>query len=225
MKPSFLTTTSLTIAALATAGTVMAAPTTYDPDYARSVEQYENQRDAYSRSQADYARRQNDYEIRRREYVRAQREYDRRYGYGAYERQYGVFRYENSDRGAYRASSYDNCRSSRDNRTAGGAVLGAIAGAVIGSNVAARGNRTEGAIVGGVVGGVAGGAIGRSTARCDSTGYYYSYSDTRPYESRYAGGRYQSDYYMSRRCRVAYDQDGRYLRVCPDRSGRYRVTD
>jgi hypothetical protein len=224
MKPSVFASTSLAVASLLSAAApAVAAPSNYDPDYARNAQDYENQRDAYARAQSDYAQNQADYARQRAEYEAAQRDYDARYGYGSYERRYGVFRYRGDvyDDRAYVSYS---CRNRRDSNTAGGALLGAILGGVVGRNVAARGNRTEGTVVGALVGGVAGGAIGRSTARCDDSGYYYSYNDTVPYSSRYYGGRYDSSYYVTRRCRIAYAGDGNYVRVCPDRYGRYRIT-
>ena len=115
--------------------------------------------------------------------------------------------------------------------------IGALAGAAIGSNVAARNARTEGAVLGAVVGGFAGSQIGKQSAqaKCDSAGYYYNYAETVPYrESRYArgqrNGQYDYSYYNRNRCRLAtapvddYGDDVRYVRVCPDRQGRYRIT-
>lgn len=64
-------------------------------------------------------------------------------------------------------STQQQCQTSRNNRTAGGAVVGGVIGALLGREVADRGVRGEGAGLGAVVGAVAGGAIGRSTARCD----------------------------------------------------------
>lgn len=228
MKPSIFATTALAVATLASAGGVVAAPSTYDPDYAASVDQYENQRDAYSQAQDNYAASQSDYARQRSDYEAARRDYDRQYGYGSYERRYGVYDYQQDNSGrAYdrpgRVYSDAGCRDRRSSNGVGGGLIGGIAGAVIGSNVAARGNRTEGAIVGGVVGGLAGNAIGRGTVHCDGTGSYYGYSDTRPYDQRYSRGRYASDYYSSRQCRLVYGGDNRYVTVCPDRSGRYRI--
>src|SRR6202008_3777037 len=54
------------------------------------------------------------------------------------------------------ANSYE-CERSRNNRTAGGAVVGGIIGALLGREVADRGVRGEGAGLGAVVGAVAGG--------------------------------------------------------------------
>ena len=228
MKPSIFATTALAVATLASAGTVMAAPSNYDPDYAASVDQYENQRDAYSQAQDNYATSQTDYARQRADYEVARRDYDRRYGYGSYERRYGAYDNRRDDNsGSYdrpgRAYADTGCRDRRSSNGVGGGLIGGIAGAVIGSNVAARHNRTGGAIIGGVVGGLAGNAIGRSTVHCDGSGSYYSYNNTRAYDQRYYRGRYQSDYYTSRQCRMAYDGDNRYVTVCPDRSGRYRV--
>ena len=225
MQPSKIVSTAvLAVAAMATAGTPVLAQS-----YADSVEDYENQRDAYYEAREDYAERRAAYEAQRREYERAQREYDRRYGYGAYARRYGAFEYR-----AYGASTYPgrggyDCERRQDNNTIAGALLGAIAGGVIGSNVAGRGNRSEGAVLGAVVGGVAGGAIGRNTANCDERGYYYTYNQTVPYrESRYyRSGRYDRNYYVRQRCRLAqveYRGEWRYARVCPDSMGRYRIT-
>ena len=114
-----------------------------------------------------------------------------------------------------------------------GGVIGALAGAALGSNVAANGRGTEGAVLGAVVGGVIGANVGKAAAkaRCDQAGYYYNYADTVPYrESRYArSGEYDYRYYSRQRCRLApapVDQSGdvRYVRVCPDGQGRYRIT-
>ncbi len=123
-----------------------------------------------------------------------------------------------------------------DGSVAGG-LIGALAGAAIGSNVASRNSRTEGAVLGAVAGGVIGASIGRNSAQCDGGGYYYSYNQTvryqepRDYRGR-SSGRYAYAHYQSQGCRLAVapaswggnDQE-RYVRVCPDTSGRYRFTD
>jgi hypothetical protein len=85
-----------------------------------------------------------------------------------------------------------------------------------------------------VVGGGVGAAVGHANDkyRCDSYGPYYSYNDTIPYrEARtYRSGRYDYAYYNRQRCRLVaapidrYGEDYRYVRVCPDRQGRYRIT-
>jgi hypothetical protein len=94
-------------------------------------------------------------------------------------------------------ATQQQCSTSRNNRTAGGAVIGGVVGALLGREVADRGVRGEGAALGAVVGAVAGGAIGRSTARCgqvDGSAYdpYYG----RPYANQgYSQGPYEEPYY------------------------------
>ena len=121
-----------------------------------------------------------------------------------------------------------------NNSTVAGGLIGALAGAVLGSNVAARNARTEGAVLGGLVGAGVGAAVGNANDRykCDSRGPYFSYDDTVPYRegrTRYSSA-YNSDYYSRQRCRLApapvdaYGRDMRYVRVCPDGDGRYRIT-
>jgi uncharacterized protein YcfJ len=98
------------------------------------------------------------------------------------------------------------CERSRDNRTAGGAVIGGIVGALLGREVADRGVRGEGAGLGAVVGAVAGGAIGRSTANCEDA----------------VQGRYDPDYGRPyARDDGYYRDDDRYR----DRDGYYRGDD
>lgn len=256
---------TLTLAAVMAAGSVVtpAAAQYVDPraerEYEQRVDDYNAQQDAYARRQSDYDQRRMDYadnradyERQKADYERARADYDRRYGYGAYERRYGVFVYRDTyadnryygrgdyrgyDRDYYRSYRNSPCERSRDNRTAGGALIGAIAGGALGSNLDDDGNRAEGTVLGAIVGGVIGANIGRSTARCDASGYYYSYDQTYPYReaSYYRGGRsgrYDYGWYTNRRCRLAVapayyrgSTEYRYVRVCPDRRGRYRITD
>jgi hypothetical protein len=131
-------------------------------------------------------------------------------------------------------SYYDQCRRDSNNRGIVGALLGAGIGATVGSQLAARGHRTDGSVLGGIVGAGVGASVGNSNDRyrCDNRGPYYSYSDTIAYrEDRgYRSGRYDYAYYNRMRCRLvaapvdSYGQDYRYVRVCPDRDGRYRIT-
>ena len=113
---------------------------------------------------------------------------------------------------AHVANEYQ-CQTSRNNRTAGGAVIGGILGAVLGSNVAANGHRGDGTALGAAVGAVAGGAIGRNTARCDQVpqGSYDPYTG-RPYQE---SGYYGDDRY-GRECRmgeiITRDRRGREYR-------------
>jgi len=128
-------------------------------------------------------------------------------------------------------ASYANVRCDNNSTVAAGAI-GALLGGILGSNVAARNARTEGTVLGAVVGGAIGAGVGRANDRyrCDQRGPYLTYSETLPYrESRsYRYGQYDTSYYTRQRCRLApapvdpYATDYRYVRVCPDETGRYR---
>ncbi len=134
------------------------------------------------------------------------------------------------------------CQQSRNNRTAGGAVIGGVLGALLGREVADRGVRGEGAALGAVVGAVAGGAVGRSTARCDSVPQgsyepYYGQSVQQYPDDRYyrdddlEGGYYEDDY--NRDCRMrdvtVRDRYGRAYRdeiyMCRGDDGVWRRAD
>ena len=104
-------------------------------------------------------------------------------------------------------------------------MIGALAGAALGSNVAARNAKPEGTVLGALVGAGVGAAVGNASAKCDTRGNYWTYEQTQPY--RYGDGRYAD---ASERCRLApapTEYNGRvetrYVRVCPDADGRYRV--
>lgn len=223
-------------------------------EYQRQRGAYEQQQDAYRGRQEAYVDQRQAYEAKRAQYLRDQAAYDRRYGRGAYERRYGVWRWEPdyaaNDAGYYGRDvsstgygyndRYRNspCEQRRGNNTAAGLIIGALAGAAIGSNVAATDVQTEGAVLGAVIGGGIGAGIGRDTARCDSRGYYYSRGETIPYrEARWyrdrgeRSGQYGYNQYARRGCRLASAPteyggrvEYRYVRVCPDRQGRYRIT-
>jgi hypothetical protein len=225
------------------------AQNAYQPtqQYQRDMQTYQEQRADYADRQADYANKQQDYrearaayERRRDAYIRAQIDYDRRYGRGSYVRVYGPAPVwsETTWRSASNYGSntayIEPCRRTNNSAVTAG-VVGALIGAALGSNVAANGRGTEGAVLGGVVGGGIGAAVGHAhdVAKCDNSGLYYSYNDTIAYrESSYDrmrnSGRYSYNYYATQRCRLApapyADDTYRYVRVCPDRSGRYRVT-
>ena len=77
--------------------------------------------------------------------------------------------------------------------------------------------------------------VGRANGnyKCDTTGPYYSYDQTVPYReaSTYRGrnsGRYNYSYYERQGCRLApapvAEEEYRYVRVCPDANGAYRIT-
>lgn len=198
-------------------------------------------------SRRDYRAARRDYERRLAEWERARVIYDRRYGYGAYARIYARptwdqaywTRYEPPPYAGYygRPASATTvpCSTGRSSSsTVTGGLIGALAGAVLGSQIAGRGDRTEGAVLGGVAGAVVGGAVGNANAKykCDSRGPYFSYDDTVEYREgrqRYASA-YDYGYYTRQRCRLAaapvdaYGRDVRYVRVCPDSEGRYRIT-
>ncbi len=203
----------------------------------------------YSAARADYERRRADWDRARTDYDRryGYGSYERRYGpapvwddarYGAYSSgAYGSSGAYNA--GAYGANTaysantaYNGATTVRcnNNSTVTAGVIGAIAGAVLGSNVAARNARTEGAVLGAVVGGGVGAAVGRANDKykCDTRGPYFTREDTVPYREAARSERF--DYYTGRRCRLApapvdtAGQDYRYVRVCPDDQGRYRIT-
>lgn len=205
---------------------------------------YERQNDSYQDRRSDYDDQRRAYDARREQFLRDRAAYDARFGFGAYERRYGAWRWEPYPYAAgyygydvsatepYRAYRDSPCERRRDGSTAAGLIIGALAGAAIGSNVAATDVQTEGAVLGAVVGGALGASIGRSAARCDSRGYYFTRAQTIPYrEARWERDRYGYTYYNRRGCRLAPAPaeyagrvEYRYVRVCPDRMGRYRIT-
>jgi len=209
----------------------------YDRDrstYEAQRRDYRDQRADYRAARADYDRRMADWEARRASY-------DARYGYGAYVRTYGPAPVWDEGRWAYAAApsagyygrdaAYVAPVRCNNNSAVTAGVIGAIAGGVLGSNVAGRGDRTEGTVLGALVGGGVGAAVGHANDRykCDAQGAYWSYNDTVPY--RVSDNVYRDDrraYWSRRGCRLApapvNDTDYRYVRVCPDSTGRYRVT-
>jgi hypothetical protein len=215
---------------------------------------YEARRDNYDAQRQGYAEARADYDARMAAWQRARDRYDRIHGYGTYVRIYPMPAWDVERWGplpsgqAYyvapsappyatyygRNSAYTTtCRNDHSGRTAG-AVIGGIAGAVLGSNLSAPGRHGENAAIGGVLGAVVGGAVGNANDRykCDNRGPYYAYGDTIAYreDPSYRSGRYDEGYYVRMRCRLApapvdaYGRDVRYVRVCPDSDGRYRIT-
>ena len=190
--------------------------------------------------QQSYAQQQADYQQRLQQYNEQRAAYDRQYS-GRQDSQ----DWRRDDRGGYDNGRYDNARRdggpcngrSNDGSTAAGGLLGALAGGAIGSQLAGRGSHTEGAVLGAVAGGVIGAGIASSSAQCDQTGYYYSYNQTMDYRepSDYRGrqsGRYDYDHYRRNGCRLVAaptqwngQQETRYVRACPDGSGRYRLAE
>jgi hypothetical protein len=234
--------TALLCGALATSMAVPAGAQSYNDRNA----QYQNDRSSYDAQMSDY-------NAAKAQYERDRAAYDRRYGRGAYERYNGRFdrpvpayddRYAGGPNGGpgYGGPGYgpsSSCAQAKSDAKGGraaGTILGALIGGAIGSNVAAGGHRGDGTALGAVVGGVIGNKVGGDTkagaysAACDANGYYYSYDQTYPYREGRDGvprGQYNSRYYSDRNCRLAPAQgdngEYRYMRVCPDSSGRYRT--
>lgn len=204
-------------------------------------DRYDNNRSNYERTSADYRAARADYEARLAEWDRARVRYDARYGYGAYARRYSRPVWDESywvaqapAAGYYgRNASTTNVRCDSNNSTIAAGAIGALVGGVLGSNVAARNAKTEGTVLGAVLGGALGASVGRANDKykCDSRGPYFSYNETVPYResSRFRYGSYDTAYYTKQRCRLApapvdaYARDYRYVRVCPDADGRYRI--
>jgi len=134
--------------------------------------------------------------------------------------------------GAYGANTAYAAPVKCDNTGAiAGGLIGALAGGVLGSNVAGHGNKTEGTVLGGLVGGGLGAYVGHAHDKhqCDERGVvYYNYGDTVPYQvDTSAPPDPRTADYVNRGCRMApaavEGQDARYVRVCPDADGRYRI--
>jgi type II secretory pathway pseudopilin PulG len=204
--------------------------------YQEQKDRYQNQRGAYdARTQAWRDRRdvydaqRNDYSDERAAYEQERADYDARYGAGAWERRYGY-----GDRDGYAYYRGGPCERRQTGGAVAGGVIGALAGAAIGSSVAGEGAHATGAVLGGLACGAVGAAVGSDAAKCDSSGYYYSYEETYPYrvaDARGPDGQYGYDYYRHHNCRLAIapayvegSLDDRYVRVCPDSAGRYRIT-
>ena len=264
MTPTPLRLTLAAILAVSTSASALAQPYSdpnSDPNYQAQQRDYQDKQQDYQAKQQDYQAQQQDYDRRatdyqarkdtysvqrdryaddRAAYERQRADYDDKYGSGAWDKRYGFgyrpgYSYSSGD-DHYRAYRDSPCERRQSNSAVTGGLIGALAGAAIGSNVAGRGDRTGGAVLGAVAGGAVGAAVGSSSARCDTTGYWFSYDQTVPY--RVASGygydsRYRGDYDRYRRmgCRMALapayvegSTDYRYVRVCPDSRGRYRIT-
>ena len=226
----------------------LAASMTIPAASASAQGSYRDRNTQYEADQAAYNAQVRDYNAARDQYDRDRAAYDRRYGPGSYERTYGDFDRNSpppprpyvdttatvpppAPESAACADARADAKSSR----IGGTVLGAIIGGALGSNIAAGGHRNDGTLVGAAVGGVIGNKAGgntragRMSAACDHEGAYYTYDQTYPYrEGRdwVPRGEHPARYYTDNRCRLAPAQtdtgEYRYVRVCPDRDGRYR---
>jgi uncharacterized protein YcfJ len=225
--------------------------TPYRPtdQYQQQQRNYQAQQDAYRGQRADYWAARADYDRQMADWEGRRAAYDARYGYGAYARVYGPAPVWDDHRwadrgppppadngppaaGAYGANTaYAAPVQCNNNSAVTAGLIGALAGGVLGSNVAGHGNKTGGTVLGALVGGGAGAAIGHANDKykCDQRGAYWSYNDTVPYQvdsSVYRDDHYAD--YSRRGCRLApapvNSADSRYVRVCPDADGRYRVT-
>lgn len=240
------TTVALAAALMATSSAPVLAQ-----GYNSAQGQYQRDQQQYDMSYRDYQRAREQYERDKAEYDRryGAGAYDRYYSQGrwngdrwdnGYGTQYGGNdRYNPYDR--YRDTPCERANTSSRDRTTG-TVLGALIGGALGVGVANDHDEGKGAVLGAIVGGLVGNQIAANSSdadrygpRCDADGYYYTYEQTSPYrEDTRRGqrsGRYDSNYYTRQRCRLApapaqYGDrtEYRYVRVCPDRNNRYRIT-
>jgi Ni/Co efflux regulator RcnB len=237
--------TALLASAMAASMTLPAAAQSYQDRQSA----YADRQDQYQADQAAYDAQMRDYNSARDQYDRDRAAYDRRYGEGAYVRTYGQFNRPYPPRGpayvdasasvpppAAGSASCAEARADAKSSRVGGTILGAIIGGALGSNIAAGGHRNDGTLLGAGVGAVIGNKAGGNTkagayaAACDHDGSYYTYDQTYPYrEGRdwVPRGERPTRYYTENRCRLAPAQtdsgEYRYVRVCPDRDGRYRL--
>jgi hypothetical protein len=239
---------SLAVAGLLAAS--MAQPAFAQP-YVSAEAQYQQQMREYERQRQIYEQNQRDYEARYGAYQRGYTpppdpRYDPRYDDRPYDNRPYDNRYADNRRydDPYRAYANSPCerRGSSSGNTAAGTIIGALIGGALGANIASEKVETEGAVLGAVVGGAIGAGIANSAdnnryvAQCDARGYYFTYEQTYPYREDYSmrgrrSGQYDATYYSRQRCRLAVGpadingrSDYRYVRVCPDRDNRYRIT-
>lgn len=241
---------SLAIAGVLAATATGAAAQTYGQAYSTYQQQqatYQAQQLAYNTARAKYESDRAAYDARY-----GYGAYERRYGAFVYApapaaygygtvypaNPYAVAPYGTNPyyAGAYGANSgytaADPCLTTSGRGSVNLGVLSALAQAALGGGVS-----TSSIINQAVLGASVNNSVGSratSNVRCDSYGAYYTYSETRPYREGYydAQGRWRttrtSQAYA--RCRIApaptnaYASEYRYVRVCPDRSGRYRIT-
>jgi hypothetical protein len=144
---------------------------------------------------------------------------------------YGYNPYNAGAYGVNTAYGTNPCVSANTSGGVNSSILGALVQAALG------GRSLSSSVNSAVLGSVVNGQVGQQTTsnvRCDSRGPYYTRSQTVTYrEGYYDGyGRWVSTptprQYSN--CRLApapantYGSEYRYVRVCPDSSGRYRIT-
>ncbi len=206
-------------------------------NYQAQQQSYENAKAAADARRDAYLDRSAAYSVDRYAYQRERDDYDAKYGPGAWETRYGYSYHRHDDQSDYYRVYRDSpCERRAGGDAVAGGVIGALAGAAIGSSVAGHGERGTGAVLGAFAGGAVGASVAASAAHCDARGYYFETDQTYPYREPdiYAdasSGRYDYRAYRRMGCRLAtapaYDQgvtDYRYVRVCPDPDGRYRIT-
>ena len=222
--------------------------------YRNRVDNYQNRVQDYRERQDDYQGRRAAYEQQKAEadaqmaaYVRARDAYDARWGAGAYDRNrpagyiarpadFAPFQdYAATAPVVTVAPYHDMCRERGNVNAAAHGYIAPMAAGAVGYNAAARSPR-DGAVLGGLVDARSEDRLNRSVAGCDGVGYFFGYDQTFPYRETAAdmgrrSGRYSYSRYVDMRCRLAVapaevsgNTDYRYVRVCPDRMGRYRIT-
>jgi hypothetical protein len=211
-------------------------------NYQERLDDYRARQDAYREQQEDYVDQQAAIDAQRDAYFRARDAYDARWGIGAYDRTRPPgYIPRPADLGPpvyapVRAPAYrDTCRERGNRDAAARGYITATASSAIGADAARRSTR-EGPVLGALVDVRAHDRLNRSVAMCDGAGYFYSFDQTFPYretavDMARGSGRYDYDRYVDMRCRLAIAParwgnltDYRYIRVCPDARGRYRIT-
>ncbi len=213
--------------------------------YRDRVQNYQGRVEDYRDRQQDYQAQRGAYEDQKAQadaqmdaYLRARDSYDARWGRGAYDRNRPagyIARPADFTPPALAMDYRDTCRERGNANAAQRGYLVAMAGGAVGANATGRTAR-EGEVLGAPVDARSENRLGRAVAACDGVGYYYSYDQTFPYrETAYdrtrRSGRFTYARYGAMRCRLAIAPaawagvtDYRYVRVCPDRMGRYRLT-
>jgi hypothetical protein len=218
-------------------------------NYQGRVEDFRERQEDYRARRERYEDQKAEADAQMDAYVRARDAYDARWGAGAYDRNRPAgYIPRPADFGAFPdyaavappitavGPEYrDTCRERRNVNAAARGYIGSMASSAIGNNANARSPR-EGPVLGATVDVRSENRLSRAVASCDGRGYFYSYDQTFPYretalDMARRSGRFTFARYQAMRCRLAIAPtawggltDYRYVRVCPDRAGRYRIT-
>ena len=211
-------------------------------NYQGRVEDYRDRQDDYQAQRGAYEDQKAAADAQMDAYLRARDAYDARWGRGAYDRNRPAgyiprpADFTPPAVAAVTAPPYrDTCRERGNANAAARGYIDSMAAGAIGVNAGNRSAR-EGEILGAPVDARSENRLNRAVASCDGVGYYYSFDQTFPYrETAYdrnrRSGRFTYARYNGMRCRLAIAPtawggvtDYRYVRVCPDRAGRYRIT-